>query len=142
MKTIDIKSATTAELLAFYNANSGKDPVKRFSDRKSAERRVSDLLAAIPTPVQNDTPRRKAEQGSASRSEAIVASWGNKTVAAARATRNGCVVTTPTGEKREFKSVRVAFMELGLPIGRHIRFRGQLKQAGQNELNGYKFKLN
>lgn len=41
---MNVTTATTAELVAFYNANS-TTPVKRFSDRKTAERRVAALLA-------------------------------------------------------------------------------------------------
>lgn len=40
----DIKKASTKELLDFYNANSGRDPVTRFTDRATAERRVAFLL--------------------------------------------------------------------------------------------------
>lgn len=40
---MNITTATTAELVAFYNANSLK-PVKKFADRKTAERRVAALL--------------------------------------------------------------------------------------------------
>lgn len=39
----DIKNATMSEMVAFYNAHSDK-PVKRFSDRATAERRVSALV--------------------------------------------------------------------------------------------------
>ena len=42
---MNITTATTAELVAFYNAHS-TTPVKRFSDRKTAERRVAALLAS------------------------------------------------------------------------------------------------
>lgn len=46
MNAAQISSATTAELVAFFNANAAK-PVARFSDRKTAERRVSALIAEI-----------------------------------------------------------------------------------------------
>ena len=42
---INVKSATAAELLAFYNAHSGREAVKRFADRRAAEKRVHALLA-------------------------------------------------------------------------------------------------
>jgi rubredoxin len=44
---MNVQTATTAELLAFFNANSPK-PVARFSDRKTAERRVAALIAELP----------------------------------------------------------------------------------------------
>ena len=45
MSAINVKSASSVELLAFYNAHSGREAVKRFADRRSAEKRVSMLLA-------------------------------------------------------------------------------------------------
>lgn len=45
MKTINVKAATTHELVAFYNAHSGCDPIKKFSDRRNAEKRVEKLMA-------------------------------------------------------------------------------------------------
>lgn len=46
MKLEDIKTKTTAELVAFYNAHSGRPVIKKFSDRPTAEKRVSDLVKA------------------------------------------------------------------------------------------------
>jgi hypothetical protein len=43
MNASAISSASTAELVAFFNAHS-PSPVKRFSDRKTAERRCADLI--------------------------------------------------------------------------------------------------
>lgn len=48
MKTIDITTAKTAELVAFFNAHAEK-PVKKFADRATAEKRVAALLATIQT---------------------------------------------------------------------------------------------
>lgn len=49
--TINIKEATTSELVEFYNANlkelpvsAKKNPVKKFADRKTAEKRVAVLV--------------------------------------------------------------------------------------------------
>jgi ribosomal protein S10 len=39
-----IATATTAELLQFFNANTGGAQVKKFADRKTAERRVAALV--------------------------------------------------------------------------------------------------
>lgn len=44
---MNVSTATTAELLAFYNNHADKR-VARFSDRKTAERRVNALIAAMP----------------------------------------------------------------------------------------------
>lgn len=44
MSSFNVSSATTAELVAFFNANTGGNPVKKFADRKTAERRVQALI--------------------------------------------------------------------------------------------------
>jgi transposase-like protein len=206
---INVKTATTAELLAYFNANSGQKPVARFSDRKSAERRVTQLLLGTPEAkfskelaggvkkpaakkaaykqlfvdgsavcpacgkheditcgriVESkklqrvvdehiatchhcdhtwnmDTGRAvKSAAASPERSAAIAASWKNKGVAAARATRHGVVVVW-AGRSEKYSSVREAFVRLGLPLGRHIKFRGVLKASGRAEFNGHKFSL-
>jgi predicted RNA-binding Zn-ribbon protein involved in translation (DUF1610 family) len=41
---MNVSTATTAELLAFFNANTGGAQVKKFADRKTAERRVTLLI--------------------------------------------------------------------------------------------------
>jgi len=45
--TLNVSLATTAELLAFFNANTSGAAVKKFSDRKTAERRVNALVAEM-----------------------------------------------------------------------------------------------
>ena len=127
---INVNTAKTAELVAFYNKHASK-PVTKFADRKTAERRVAALLATQPT----KTVRAKAAPAK-DRGEAIAASWKNKKVAAARATRHNVKV-----EDKTYKSVREAFMVLALPLGQHIKFRGALKAAGRAEFAGLKFKL-
>lgn len=47
MQAHNVATATTAELLAFFNANTGGAQVKKFADRKTAERRVLALIAEI-----------------------------------------------------------------------------------------------
>ncbi len=50
---IDVSKATTAELVAYYNAHSGKSPIKKFADRKTAEKRV----AALKPKAKSSTPK-------------------------------------------------------------------------------------
>jgi hypothetical protein len=54
--TINTTEATTADLLAFFNTFApglGHQPVKKFADRKTAQRRVTGLLEEMkPTPAQ------------------------------------------------------------------------------------------
>jgi hypothetical protein len=52
MQTIQITQASTAELVAFYNANAARvnpdaTAIKKFADRKTAEKRVSDLVEKL-----------------------------------------------------------------------------------------------
>lgn len=63
---------------------------------------------------------------SADRSAAISATWGNPEVAAARAMRHKVVVEG----RGEFRSVKAAFIALGLPVSKHIPFRMKLKEKG------------
>jgi hypothetical protein len=126
-------TATTAELVAFYNKHAAK-PVTKFADRKTAERRVATLLADL------KFTKKPAPKGT-DRGASIAASWQNKKVAAARAARHGVVVRTPDGKTAQHKSVREAFMVLAPPLGQHIRFRGALKASGHADFSGYKFKL-
>lgn len=44
--TLDIKAASAADLVKFYNANSGSKPITKFADRKTAEKRVAELIQA------------------------------------------------------------------------------------------------
>lgn len=53
---MNVTTAKTAELVAFYNEHAAK-PVTKFADRKTAERRVSALLATLkPAPKAEHTP--------------------------------------------------------------------------------------
>lgn len=144
---INVSTATTAELVAFYNAHANK-PVNKFADRKTAERRVNELIAGIKFSKPSakkaaalaDKPAAPAP-ANPDRGAAIAASWKDKAVAARRAQRNGVRVKAPNGGEGNYKSVREAFVILALPLGQHIKFRGNLKAAGAAEFQGYKFKL-
>lgn len=131
MNTISkIATATTAELVNFFNANCekvGKAPVKRFADRKTAEKRVAALMAELP--VEAKATRTAAE--------GIRESWKNPEVAAKRMTRNGCTVNGT-----EFPSVWAAFQALNLGnANAAIKFRMALKKEGKKELNSLNFSL-
>jgi hypothetical protein len=77
MNSAQIAAATTAELVAFYNAHAAT-PVKKFADRKTAERRVAALMAdmiatskaAIPAPEKaHKEPAPKAPSKKAAKAE-------------------------------------------------------------------------
>ena len=161
----EVATATMAQLIAFYNERNPEKPVKRFADRKTAEKRVSVLLAAAPVvetvaaieaPInETDSTQENAEMAKtkqkaakakvkktkepkapADRSAAVKSSWSDAKVAAARSTHNKVKVG---GEV--YGSVRKAFAALGLPDVKHIKFRGELKRAGKLtfEHDGKKF---
>ncbi len=50
---IDVTTAKMNELVAYYNAHSGKSPIKKFADRKTAEKRVA---ALVPTKKAKSKP--------------------------------------------------------------------------------------
>jgi len=54
---IDVTKATSAELVAYYNAHSGKSPIKKFADRKTAEKRVAALVPKKTKTKEKGTPR-------------------------------------------------------------------------------------
>jgi len=181
---MNVSTATTAELVEFFNAHSTK-PVKKFADRKTAERRVAELIASMPAAHELTCPEcggknditvrdveaifgakhdaadkvafchdcghdwdvktgkavRKPAKTKKEAAAAIAASWKNKEVAARRATRHAVIVTNPKGHTDVFKSVREAFLTLNLPLGRHIKFRGELKVAGRHQIHGYTFAI-
>lgn len=133
---MEIATATMKELINYFNANSGKPPVKKFADRKTAEKRVAALTlpAAPPTePTKDEDEMAKAKTkpaakkkaaSPADRAKAISDSWADKAVREARSTHNKVVVAGET-----YRSVREAFKALTLMDSRHIKFRRVLKTA-------------
>lgn len=73
-------------------------------------------------------------KSSVARSEGIADSWRDEEVRAKRCKRDGVRVISKT-RNMDFRSVRQAFLELDLPLKEHIKFRMELKAAG--ELNRY-----
>ena len=56
----DFSRMTASQLVDFYNRHSTK-PIKRFSDRKTAERRCSELLKELETTNTTKTLKQKVE---------------------------------------------------------------------------------
>lgn len=73
---------------------------------------------------------------SAKRSRAIMESWNDLAVHTKRRQRSAVRVKNAEGEVAEFRSVKQAFLALGLPLSKHIRFRMDLKAAGKLEAFG------
>jgi hypothetical protein len=132
---IDINHMTTSAMVAEYNQLTGKS-IKKFSTRAAGLRQLALARAAHKqeTRMESET---KSKSKNAARSNAVAASWSDKDVKAARSARNGVLVDGKT----EYKSVRAAFMALGLPIGSHIKFRMRLKAERTAEFDGYEFAL-
>lgn len=212
VQAFDIAAAKTGELVEFYNAHA-EAPVKKFADRKTAERRVSELVAAIVAARAEKVEKagkkaegvargsKKAEReaeaarrlaaakkghcpqcgsksdithgriverggkqhevdmhvatchscghdfnhetgkpakysGSGERSEAISKSWADPDVHARRVTRHKVKVNGV-----EYPSLYQAFVALGLPVSKLIKFRLELKASGKQKFEGNAFVL-
>lgn len=77
---------------------------------------------------------RRNAAPSEDRSAAIAATWEDPNVKAARSERSHVAVG-----KQTFRSVRDAFVHLGLPLEKHIKFRGLLKAAGTLQFGDHTF---
>ncbi|QEG13882.1 hypothetical protein TROPICALSUN_93 [Erwinia phage vB_EamM_TropicalSun] len=131
-----IATAKTSELVATYNIYAEK-AVKKFSDRKTAERRTREVLESALADLralEAVAPEVEAEPVKRSLSESIAASWTNPEVAAKRLTRHA-VVARVGGKALEFASLRKAFAALKLPDSKHIAFRQVLKAKGKATFN-------
>lgn len=137
----DITNATTAQLVEFYNANSGRPAIKKFVNRATAELRVTKLLATLAA----EQPKPKAKKSSSGtksllspeqRAAAIAKSWQDPETAAARSARNGCKVGGVV-----YASVPKAFAELGLDMKKHQRVRRQMVLDGHVTFEGHRFTL-
>jgi len=133
----DINQMTTSAMVAEYNQLTGKC-IKKFSSRAAGIRQLKNARAAHPSlqekPMETQVETKPKNEA---RSTAVAASWSDAGVKAARSQRNGVLVNGKT----EYKSVRAAFVALGLPIGSHIKFRMKLKADGKAEFDGHEFVL-
>lgn len=155
---------TTAELVQWYNENSGAAPVKRFADRATAEKRVLGLMEKLPGATteaptatesvaaapSEETPKstkgsRKAKKAAApkkaaktpeQRSAAVKASWSDKKTRAARSARYNVKVDGVLHD-----STLKAFTALKLNTAPHQRIRRELVANGKVEHEGHKFVL-
>lgn len=58
-----VPNTATADLVAFYNANSGRPAIKKFADRNTATRRVLELLATMPAPKAAPVAAKETKAG-------------------------------------------------------------------------------
>jgi len=140
MTLTDVMNADTKDLIAYYNAHAST-PVKRFSSRASAIKRVAALMQSISAP--SAAPQAIADMLNAPSmppkvlvSPAQSKAWQNPDVRSARCERSAVCV-----DGQDYPSVRAAFLELGLPMGKHIQFRGKLKEQGKMEAFGHTWEI-
>lgn len=152
---IDVRTATTTELVAFYNKHADKQ-VKKFQDRATAERRVSELLIAMEIveatkpslhPISTAIVAEVGRKGNsaAKNNEEVRKSWELDHVRAARTTRHGVTVTESRvdfeANHGPYKSTFKAFVALGLPLNKHTTFRAELKKEGKATIGDFTFSL-
>lgn len=127
---VTIATLTSKELVAAFNEMAvalGEKTTARFSDRKTAEKRVAAILARHVEAFPEVKAKRTAAEG-------IADSWNDPEVAAKRLTRNTVVV-----DGEEFKSFRKAWAAMGFDDKDHIKFRLVMKSEGQVSVNGKTF---
>lgn len=110
---MDVSTASTQELVQYYNKHA-ESPIKKFKDRATAEKRVQAMLDAAPKEAEVEPKKARAK----------------KSTAEVKHLKSVVTVTIKKGDKetvKEFRSVFVAFEELGLPINKHRAFRKELK---------------
>ncbi len=106
------------------------------NDMAKATKKTSKSKTTKATKPANATKTKAEKKVAASRSEATANSWANKRVAKDRSVKNKVTV-----DGKEYNSVLDAFKKLKLPVGKHIRFRGELKAAGNKVFEGHKFRI-
>lgn len=164
LKTInDVVNASSADLVAWYNAHSGKPAITKFSDRKTAEKRVASMIMEgsakpahkeekpAPVPAQKEEkPKKPAKEEKPApqrdyapdmdtrekMSAAQRESWKEDEVRAARCERSAVNV-----DGVDYRSVGQAFEELGLPAGKMVAFRMKLKEAGKLKEFDHKWEI-
>lgn len=127
---IDVKSATTAQLVEFWNEHApafGVKPVSRFATRGDAERRVGELIDNIEASAESDDTALEEDSVvtpvADARSAGVARSWQDPEVRAKRSQRTNIRV-----DGVDYRSVKQAFDALELPLKEHIAFRQLLKR--------------
>jgi hypothetical protein len=136
MNIADLETASTEDMLDFYNANS-KRKLKAFADRPTAIHKMTALInkleaaaAEKPEPTAEELAA-KAEQIKAKRAAGTSLSWAHPETRAKRIARHGVEV-----DGVYYKSVADAYRALGLPMNKHIAHRAELKANGRDEEYG------
>jgi hypothetical protein len=144
MNESQVSNSTTSDLIKFYNSHSAT-PVKRFSDRKAAERRVLALIAEIKDKTMQEAEVKSSYPESAKKAiaAAVSVSWQNPKTRASRIRRTAVSVEG----HGVYKSVFEAFVKIGIPTSRHAGFRAALREEKSGNLTfvhdgtNYKFSI-
>jgi hypothetical protein len=142
-----IKDMTTAEILAEVNQLNNSD-VKRFATRADGEKRLekarNEWNEIHVGRYEQHLQRTAGKQVTAPKFEGVVPegfdeherrsagvkeSWKDPSVHAKRVKRDN-VSVVGVGI---YRSVREAFLKLKLPLNKHIKFRMELKEAGEKD---------
>lgn len=116
-------------LVKEYNELTGKK-IKRFASVAIGQQRVEQARfrkenPTAPPPPKPEAPRKRRVAKDPDRSDSARRSWDDEKTAAQRGKRHSAQVEG----HGTYKSVWQAFEALGLPMGRAIIFRKELKQA-------------
>lgn len=124
-----IADLSTAEMVAEYNALTGKT-IKKFSSRAAGEKQLEEARQAAQPAPKTKAPKAECSTDELHdlRSQAVAATWQDANIAARRKERSAVEVKG----HGEFRSVKAAFDALELPLGKHITFRLRLKQEGSS----------
>jgi len=131
--------ATAAKAKAKEDAAAARAALKaqreaaKIAEREAAAAERAALIASAPvaTKVPADPRVTRAKM-----SEGQVQSWKVPEVRAKRAERSAVDVDGET-----YTSVYKAFLALGLPVNKHIAFRGELKEAGKLTRFGHEWEI-
>ena len=108
---------TMKEVVTEYNELTGEN-VKRFATVEVGEKRIAQFKARVPAKPAATKP-------------AATKHAATKPAATKPATNEGNFKMRITVDAVPYRSVKIAFEALGLPLGRHIKFRADLHKEGR-----------
>lgn len=113
----------------FYAAQAAKAQAAKFAQAQAQAAR------AAAEKIARESFAAKAAAATAGRDKKVAP----RAAAAKASVGAGGVRSTVTVDGVTYPSLRFAFLALGLPLGQHIKFRGQLKAAGTLKFGPYVF---
>ena len=135
-----LEQFTTSELVSLYNELvPPPKAVRKFSSKGVGIKRVRALLSDEPVAASKSPEPSPAAEDEAD--QPLPKRGGAKVPRAPKAERRSTVrvVGPKGGEPVVYRSVKVAFAELNLPMVKHQKFRKTLKQSGCETFDRYTF---